>query len=174
MADAIKGVIGRGVGGICHFMSTVSDSQSAHFHLLLRETKRLRKAKQLAGIVHKASGRLKRDFTEGVYLQNLGSPLPTLNCSLRPPKDSKRFQGGLQKKELRFEARRVGTQEDFTCLHHLTEVLNDDYDRHRQTGEGVSAGENAGLQKHRACLACRAAVVLEPGGRGGAGAGRWV
>lgn len=163
----------EGGGGICHFMSAVSDSQSVHFHLLLRETKRLRKAKQLAGIVHKASGRLKRDFTEDVYLQNLGSPLPTLNCSLRPPKDSKRFQGGLEK-ELRFEARRVGTQKDFTRLHHLTEVLNDNYDQHRRTGEGVSAGEKAGLQKHRACLVHRAVVVLEAGGRGGAGAGQWV
>ena len=100
MADAIKGVVGRGGGGISHYVSTVSYSQSVYFYLLPTETKRLRKAKQLAEI----------------------------------------------------EVGRVGTQEEFTCLRHLTEVLNDDYDWYRRTGEGVSAGENAGLEEHSACI----------------------
>ena len=114
MADAIKGVVGRGGGGISHYVSTVSYSQSVYIYLLLTETKRLRKAKQLAEI----------------------------------------------------EVGWVGTQEEFTCLHHLTEVLNDDYDWCRRTGEGVSAGENTGLEKHSACLVRQAVVVLEPGGKG--------
>lgn len=71
VADVIKGVVGRQGRGISHFMSTVSYSQNVYFYLLLTEIERLRKAKQLAEIVHKASERLKRDFAENVCLQSL-------------------------------------------------------------------------------------------------------
>lgn len=80
------------------------------------------------------------------------SPLPTLDCSLRPPKDSKRFRGGLEK-ELRSEAGRVGTREDFTCPHHLTEVLNEDSDWYSELGRAFHLERTRGWKsvEHARC-----------------------